>query len=187
MSDPALVVIDVQNAIDDPSWGSDRNNPDAEANIARLLEVWRARDWPRFLVKHVSREPNSTYRPGQPGCDFKPEVMPVDGDRVIEKSTNSAFIGTTLEADLRALGVTDVVITGVITNNSVEATARMSGNLGFATIVVSDATATFGRRDYAGVWRTADDVHAMSLANLEGEYARVMTTEVVLADWLMVD
>ena len=76
--------------------------------------------------------------------------------------------------------MTDVVITGVITNNSVEATARMSGNLGFPTIVVSDATATFGRRDYAGTWRSAEDVHAMSLANLEGEYARVLSAREVL-------
>ncbi len=177
---PALIVIDVQNAIDDPSWGRDRNNLGAEENIALLLAEWRARGWPRFLVKHVSREPQSTYRPGQPGCDFKPEVTPREGDRVLEKSTNSAFIGTTLEAELRALGVREVVITGVITNNSVEATARMSGNLGFATIVVSDATATFGRRDYRGAWRTADDVHAMSLANLEGEYARVLSAREVL-------
>src|SRR5258706_14987271 len=115
---PALLVIDVQNAIDDPSWGSDRNNRDAEANIARLLAVWRARDWPRFLIRHVSREPESTYGPGQPGCDFKPEVALRAGDRVIEKSTNSAFLGTPLEAELRALQGSDLVITCVLTNNS---------------------------------------------------------------------
>jgi nicotinamidase-related amidase len=183
MMTPALVVIDVQNAIDDPLWGNDRNNRHAEANIARLLAHWRARDWPRFLVRHVSREPGSTYRPGQPGCDFKREVAPRDGDRILEKSTNSAFIGTSLEAELRAIGVSEVVLTGVITNNSVEATARMSGNLGFPTIVVRDATATFGRRDYAGVWRTSEEVHAMSLANLEGEYARILSTDEVVAEF----
>jgi nicotinamidase-related amidase len=174
---PALVVIDVQYAIDDPSWGNDRNNPDCETNIARLLALWRERDWPRFLVKHVSRDPHSTYR----ASDFKQEVAPRDGDRVIEKSTNSAFIGTTLETELRAANAGAVVITGVITNNSVEATARMSGNLDFATIVVSDATATFGRFDSNREWRTARDVHAMSLANLAGEYARILTTGEVLA------
>ena len=174
---PALVVIDVQYAIDDPSWGSDRNNPDCERNIARLLAFWRERAWPRFLIKHVSRDPHSTYH----ASDFKEEVAPRNGDRVIEKSTNSAFIGTTLEAELRAANVSAVVVTGVITNNSVEATARMSGNLDFATIVVSDATATFGRFDSNGEWRTARDVQAMSLANLAGEYARILTTDEVLA------
>ena len=101
---------------------------------------------------------------------------------MIEKSTNSAFIGTSLEGELRAKGVDSVVITGVITNNSVEATARMAGNLGFHAVVVSDATATFGRRDYDGVWRTAREVHAMSLANLDGEYAEIVDTESMLTN-----
>ena len=100
---------------------------------------------------------------------------------MLDKNTNSAFIGTDLERDLRANGIQQVVITGVITNNSVEATARMSGNLGFSTFVVSDATATFGRRDFAGQWRSADEVHAMSLANLAGEYATVITTSEALS------
>jgi nicotinamidase-related amidase len=178
---PALLIIDVQCAIDDPSWGSDRNNRDAEANIARLLERWRESGWAVVHVKHVSRDPQSTYRPGQRGAEFKPEAAPRDGERVIEKRTNSAFIGTTLEGDLRTLNAAPVVIAGVITNNSVEATARMSGNLGFDTVVVSDATATFGRHDFAGTWRTADEVHAMSLANLESEYARVLSTDEVLS------
>lgn len=106
--------------------------------------------------------------------------MPLAGERVIDKHTNSAFIGTTLERDLRARDITEVVITGVITNNSVEASARMAGNLGFTTFVVADATATFGRRDFAGQWRSAADVHAMSLANLQGEYATVLTTDALL-------
>jgi nicotinamidase-related amidase len=177
---PALVIVDVQRAIDDPSWGSDRNNPEAESNIARLLELWRRMHWPVFHIRHVSLEPESTYRPGQPGAEFKPEVMPRAGERVIEKQTNSAFIGTSLEQELRASNATPVVIAGVITNNSVEATARMSGNLGFDTVVVSDATATFGRHDFNGMWHPAGTVHALSLANLSGEYARVLETEAVL-------
>jgi nicotinamidase-related amidase len=177
---PVLLIIDVQLAIDDPSWGSDRNNRDAEANIGRLLARWRAAGWPVVHVKHVSRDPRSTYRPGQSGAEFKPEVAPYDGERVIEKNTNNAFIGTTLESELRTMDAAPVVIVGVITNNSIEATARMCGNLGFDTIVVSDATATFGRHDFAGTWRTANEVHAMSLANLDGEYASVVSTDEVL-------
>jgi nicotinamidase-related amidase len=176
MKPPTLLIIDVQAAIDDPRWGSDRNNPQAEGNIARLLARWRERGWPVVHVRHQSRDPRSSYR----DSPFKDEVMPLAGERVIEKSTNSAFIGTPLERELRGAAIERVVIAGVITNNSVEATARMSGNLGFETYVVSDATATFGRRDFHGTWRTADDVHAMSLANLDGEYAAVVTTEAIL-------
>jgi nicotinamidase-related amidase len=175
---PALLIIDVQRAIDDPSWGDDRNNRGAEGNIARLLERWRGRGWPVVHVRHASREARSTYRKGQPGFEFKAEVTPSEGELVVEKQTNSAFIGTDLQDHLS--GITTLVIVGVITNNSVEATARMAGNLGFDTYIVSDATATFGRRDYDGRWRTAEEVHAMSLANLDGEYARIVTTEEVL-------
>ena len=181
MDAPALLIIDVQKAIDDPSWGSDRNNPGAEANIARLLEAWRARGWPVIHVRHASRDPQSTYRRGQDGFDFKPEVAPLPGERIIEKQTNSAFIGTTLELELRAAGITRLVIAGVITNNSVEATVRMAGNLGFDATIVADATATFGRCDYDGNWRNAAEVHAMSLANMDGEYATVATTAELIA------
>ena len=87
----ALLLIDLQKAIDDPSWG-ERNNPQAEANVARLLGAWRARGMPVYHVRHDSSEPQSTYRPGQPGHDFKPEVAPIPGEVVIAKRTNSAFI-----------------------------------------------------------------------------------------------
>ncbi|HTP36490.1 MAG TPA: cysteine hydrolase family protein [Candidatus Acidoferrales bacterium] len=172
----ALLVIDVQRAIDHPSWG-ERNNPDAESNIAALLAAWRAARRPVYHVRHDSTEPASTYRPGQLGHDFKPEAQPLAGETVIAKQTNSAFIGTNLESRLRAAGHTTLVIAGVITNNSVEATVRMAGNLGFRTYLVEDATFTFGRRDWHGRWRTADEVHAMSLANLDGEYCTVVRAE----------
>ena len=175
----ALLVIDVQRAIDHPSWG-ERNNPRAEANIAALLAAWRSAGRPIYHVRHDSMEPHSHYRPGQAGHEFKAEAIPLAGEVVIAKRTNSAFIGTDLEARLRAAGQTVLVVAGVITNNSVEATVRMAGNLGFETFVVEDACFTFGRKDWAGTWRTAAEVHAMSLANLEGEYARVVRTAEVL-------
>jgi len=178
----ALLLIDLQKAIDDPRWASEgpRNNADAEANVASLLRQWREAGRPIFHIRHDSREPNSTYRPGQPGNSFKPEATPLPGETVIPKQTNSAFIGTDLEARLRAGGVGDLVVAGVITNNSVEATVRMAGNLGFTVHVVEDACFTYARRDYRGHLRSAEEVHAMSLANLDGEYCRVTTAAEIL-------
>jgi len=99
---------------------------------------------------------------------------------VIVKQTNSAFIGTELEARLRDAQQTVLVVAGVITNNSVEATVRMAGNLGFAVWLVEDACFTFSRKDWNGTWRTAQDVHAMSLANLDDEYCTVIKTDALL-------
>jgi nicotinamidase-related amidase len=178
--DAVLVVIDLQRAIDHPSWGR-RNNPYAEKNVAALLTAWRSSGRPVYHVRHDSIEPQSHYRAGQPGNDFKPEAQPLPGEIVIVKKTNNAFVGTDLEARLRASQRTVLLIAGVITNNSVEATVRMAGNLGFQTFLAEDACFTFDKKDWSGRLRTADEVHAMSLANLDGEYCTVLRTADVLA------
>jgi nicotinamidase-related amidase len=175
----ALLVIDLQKAIDHPSWGK-RNNPNAEKNVAALLDVWRTSGRPIYHIRHDSTEAASHYLPGRPGNDFKPETAPLAGETVIAKRVNSAFIGTNLEAELRTARQSTLVVAGVITNNSVEATVRMAGNLGFETFLVEDACFTFDRRDWTGRLRTASDVHAMSLANLDGEYCTVTRTADVL-------
>jgi len=169
----------VQRAIDDPSWGR-RNNPEAEANIGRLLDRWRARGWPVVHVQHVSRDPASTFRPGQPGVEFKPATAPRPNELVVVKHTPSAFAATQFGAVLEERRARHLIVTGFITNNSVETTVRVAATLGFQVQVVADATATFDRRDLAGrLWR-AEDVHALSLSNLSGEYADVVTTDDVL-------
>ena len=174
-----LLLIDLQQAIDHPSWGK-RNNPNAEEKIAKLLAAWRKHNMPVIHVKHMSTSTESHYRPNQSGNDFKAAAMPVMGELIIEKQSNNAFIDTNLEKELHNRGINEVVIIGVITNNSVEATARMSGNLNFDTTVVSDATFTFDLQDYAGNWHSADVIHNISLANLDGEYAQIANTAEIL-------
>jgi nicotinamidase-related amidase len=170
--DTALVLIDFQLAIDDPKWGP-RNNPDAEVKASGLLQVWRKVGAPIIHVRHDSVEPTSPYRPGQIGNAFKLIVAPKPGERVIAKSTPSAFIATELEAHLEALGATTLVVCGVLTQNSVEATVRQAGCLGFRVIVVEDATAATDTTDSRGRLWLADDVHALSLGVMNGEYAAV--------------
>ena len=175
MPQPALLLIDLQSAIDHPAWRKhgERNNPHAEQNITNLLSAWRERNAPIYHIRHDSLEPGSSYRPGQPGNQFKPFAAPHPGETVIPKQTNSAFIGTPLESTLRDAKVNTLVVCGVITNNSVEATVRMAGNLGFKTYLVADASYTFPRLDWHGHLRTAEEVHSLSLANLHGEYCTV--------------
>ncbi len=106
---------------------------------------------------------------------------PLPGETIIAKRTDSAFIGAGLEEIFRRAGIEALALAGVITNNSVEATARMAGNLGFETYLVEDACFTFARPDWTGVIRSAEEVHAMSLANLDGEYCAVVRTAEALA------
>ena len=107
-------------------------------------------------------------------------VAPLTGEPVIPKRTNNAFIGIDLEARLRAGGHKALVVVGVVTNNSDEATVRMAGNFEFATYLVADGCFTFDRTDWNGTPRSADDVQAMSLANLDGEYCTVINTAALL-------
>lgn len=175
MTATALIVVDMQRGMSAPEAGS-RNNPDAEKAIGSLLAAWRTRNAPVVHVRHISRTPGSPFWPGQPGVEFQADLAPRDSEHVVEKNVPDAFINTGMERWLRVRGIESVAIVGVSTNNSVEATARSAGNLGFRTLVAADATFAFAKRDYDGRQRSAAEVHAMALANLEGEYAKIVTT-----------
>jgi nicotinamidase-related amidase len=175
----ALIVIDVQQAFLDPRWG-ERNNPEAESNIARLLAAWRNSGRPIRHVVHDSLEPNSLLRPESPGNALQPVAVPKAAEPIYRKHVNSAFIGTNLETDLRQDDIRTLVIVGLTTNHCVSTTARMAGNLGFLTFVVSDATAAFARSALDGTLRPAQAVHSAALSDLDQEFATVVDTAEVL-------
>ncbi len=178
--DAALIVVDVQQALDDPKWGP-RNNPNAERAIAALLAAWREEGLPIVHIRHDSVEPGSPYRPERPGHAFKAEARPLEGETIIGKSAHSAFVGANLEETLDALGATTLVVCGALTHNSLEATARHAGDLGYRVFVVADACWAVDVRDAAGrVW-PAEVVHALSLALLDSEYAEVVSSPMALA------
>ena len=70
-----------------------------------MLAAFRTSGRPVLHIRHDSVLPTSSYRPGQPGNDFKADVAPLPGEAVIAKRTNNAFIGTKLEEMLRAAGI----------------------------------------------------------------------------------
>ena len=178
--DAVLLIVDVQKGMDVYAKQYNRNNPDLERNIARLQAAWRKTGRPIIHIQHLSTEPKSPLRPGQPGVAIKDEVRPLPGEPVVQKSVSSAFIGTTLEADLRRRGVTTLIVVGMQTNLCVSTTARMAGNLGFNTYVVSDATATFDNIGPNGKRYASELVHDVALADLNGEFSTVVDTKTVL-------
>lgn len=179
---PALIVVDVQRAFDEwEAAGKRRNNPDAVARIADLLKAFRARGAPVFHIRHEGTRPTSSFLPEGSGYAVKDEAREEPGEAVIVKRVNSAFIGTDLEQRLRAGNVTTLAICGATTNHCVETTTRMAGNLSFDAGLVRDATWTFDRVGPDGDRHSAEAIHAMTLSNLNGEFARVVTAEDVIA------
>ena len=176
----ALLLIDVQQGLDDPRLGR-RNNPQAETNMIELLRAWRAHEMPLVFIRHCSTEPYSPLRPKQPGNAYKPGIAPCAGEVEFTKSVNSAFVGTGLEAWLRANDVGRLVIAGLTTDHCVSATTRSASDLGFEVTLLADATATFERIGYDGRHYSADEIHRVNLASLDREFCRVETTAEVLA------
>ena len=179
MPNAALLVIDVQKGLDDPKMGQ-RNNPEAEFNMERLLTHWRGVSGTVIHVKHNSTEEGSSLRPELPGNEIKDFAKPLDGEILFDKTVNSAFIGTGLAEHLRAENIDEIVAVGLTTDHCVSTSVRMAANLGFKVWLISDATATFDRTGFDGSYFSADQMHEINLASLNGEFCTVLTTDQAL-------
>jgi nicotinamidase-related amidase len=176
----ALIVVDVQRAFDDAGFWGARNNPACEGNVARLIQDFRGRGEPVVFVRHDSLEEGSPLAPGHPGNAFKPEVAG-DPDLLVTKHVNSAFLGEPdLGRWLSERGIDRIAVCGIQTNMCCETTARMGGNLGYDVRFVIDATCTFDHTGPDGETFPADLLARVTAANLDGEFATVVTT----ADYL---
>ena len=146
----ALIVVDLQKGI----VGSPSIHPIGEIveRSRALIDSFRARRQPVVLVNVDGGAPGRTERPRRhvgPFSDdfteFVPELGRQPGDIVVTKRSWGAFATTDLEARLKAIGVTQVVIAGVATGTGVEATARQayeaSMNVTLARDAMTDARA----------------------------------------------
>jgi nicotinamidase-related amidase len=123
------------------------------ANIQRLLEAARGN---RFEVIHVAIAPKTEdardcsevtrmleLRPpkSSPETAILAELQPQGDEIVLHKITSSAFTSTPLDLILRNMGITTLILTGVVTNGCVETTARDARDLGYRVILATDACA----------------------------------------------
>lgn len=181
----ALLLIDVQKGVNVlEHWGGPtgrRNNPGAEAEMARLLAAWRVAGLPVIYTQHDSREAASPLKLCLPTGAMIEGFEPAAGEIVIRKDVNSAFIGTDIELRMRQHGITRLVIVGFFTNFCVETSTRMAGNMGYDTYLVPDACATTNRVGPDGTDHDPETVHALSVASLHGEFCTAISTDQALA------
>jgi len=168
-----LIIIDMQLAMDDPRYGR-RGQPDAENKIAKLLNHWRELGNPIVHIRDDSVDPDSPYAPGKPSHEFKPQVKPLENEPIVEKRTNNAFVGTDLMQVLENIGSAELVICGVHLEHCVDVTLRMAANLGFMVFVPQDCVISVDRTDRNGKNWSAEDVHALTLSIIDGNYAKVL-------------
>lgn len=181
---PALILIDIQKGfeeVDFKYWGGQRNNPDAETNARELLDFWRQNNLPIFHIQHCSTNPESKFVEGKTGNEFQDIIKPNAREQIIKKNVHSAFIGTDLKQQLDKSNIKKLIIVGLTTDHCISTTARMAGDYGYDTFVVSDATATFDKAGADGQKYSADIIHNTALASLHKEFVTVIKTKELIA------
>lgn len=178
----ALIVIDVQQTFDDHGYWGNRDNPDAESNILRLVDHWKDRGLPLVMVTHTSTRPESTFHPDRTSSQLKPFLADTKPTLAVTKTVNSSFLGSPdLAGWLTANGIEQVVLCGIQTNMCVETTARMSGNLGFSTVMAIDACHTFDLQGPDGSVIKAAELSKTTATNMfGGDFAEVVTTQTIM-------
>lgn len=166
----ALVIIDIQDFYF-PGGALPLAGPEAaSANAAKLLAQARAGG---KAVVHVGHNAKA-------GRGFHADVTPQDGEVVLMKDEVNAFLKTNLQTILHSAGFKRLVICGMQTHMCVEAATRAAHDLGYEVLVAGDACATRDLK-HGDTTVPAAQVHAATLATLDGTYAKVVPMEEALA------
>lgn len=169
----ALMIIDLQKGI----VGLPLIHP-IEGVIARaraLADAFRERGLPVVLVNVAGGAPGRTEQPRQMGSrpdgwtDLIPELDRKAADIVATKRTWGAFASTDLDAELKARGVTQVVIAGVATGTGVESTARQAYEAGFNVTLALDAMTD-----------TRPEAHGYSIKNIFPRLGETGTSQEII-------
>ena len=139
----ALIVVDLQKGI--VALPMAHPADDVLRNASTLADAFRRRGLPVVLVNVDGKPPGRVEQARNLGdlpadwTEFVPALNRQPSDHVVTKRTAGAFTNTGLEAHLKGLGVTQVVIVGVATSMGVESTARHAYELGFNVTLPTDA------------------------------------------------
>ncbi len=182
--DTALLLIDVQKGVHVfDHWGGPTgrmNNPECQDRLVALLNAFRAAGRQVAFTRHDSLEPDSPLKLALPTGGQLEGLETGPDDIVVEKNVNSAFIGTTMEADLAARGIRRLVVAGYFTNFCVETSVRMAGNMGYDVYLAHDACATCNRLDLNGVDHEPELLHDLSVAAMNGEFCTALDTDTLI-------
>ena len=144
MNPSALIVVDVQRALTDGIFGDPQppNREELLGNIQTLLGKARDAGAQVVYVQH-REEMNPAMTPGHPGFDVEPSIAPQADEPSFQKTVGNSFSNPDLEPLLRSLGVTNIAVVGMQSENCVNDTTRGAIDLGFNVTLATDAHATY--------------------------------------------
>lgn len=169
----ALILVDIQMDYFEGGLFEVPDMAKAAGQAALLLTHARRNGWPVLHIRHEAASDTAPFfRPGTSGAEIAPVVAPEAREPVLVKHRPNSFLGTDLEALLRAEEVERVVIAGAMSQMCIDATARAARDLGFEVTVACDACAA-RQVTYDGKDVPAPDVHAAFMGALAMSYASV--------------
>lgn len=136
-----LLVIDLQRGMF-TSADKPHDGDGVLARVATLLDRARSRRIPVLHVQHDGGPGDPLAKP-EAGWEIHPDVAPRPHEPVFDKSRCSAFPGTDLDAQLKRLGVTRLVIAGMQTEYCIDTNCRAAFDLGYKVVLIQDGHTTF--------------------------------------------
>lgn len=177
MTKKALLIIDIQNDYFENGAFPLVEPIRASLNAQKMIDHFRETGQTIVHIQHFAATPQSPlFIPGTSGVEIHENVKPITGEKVIAKHYPNSFRDTELLDYLKSNGITDVVVTGMMTHMCVDATTRAAKDFGFGCTVIADACAS---RDLEvhGKKVKAEDVHNAFLAALGFFYADIRSTD----------
>jgi nicotinamidase-related amidase len=174
-----LIIIDIQNDYFE-GGAMPLSNPIAAANNAKeLLTFYRESNRPVIHIQHLSARPELKFMlKGTEGQKIHSSVEPKEGERIITKNYPNSFAGTELCEVLNELGITHVVLAGMMTHMCISSTARAALEYGLNTTIAYDACATCDLSIFEQVI-PAKKVHLTALAEVSN-IANILSSEDII-------
>ena len=182
MAATALLVIDVQESFRARDSWRDASAPDIAERVGSLVDHARATGSEVVWILHTEPGTKTPFDPASGYVRLLDGLAAREGEPVLYKTSHNAFTTTNLAQHLTSKGVTDVLVTGIRTEQCCETTARLASDLGYRVQFVLDATVTMPLPLWDGSGTiSADDVLARTASALQGRFADVVLIADVLA------